>query len=220
MKFIAALLLSVLSGCLHQDTIKQGISPSQLRAVASMTVMILTEDGQGSGSIIWSDNGRMFILTCEHVTRGSTEVTIQSPYLGELTGTVLKSSVEEDLAIIFVYAPERHLQALPIATEESKLYESLYTLTSPVGVFGTASQSYLISKNTPLQLPNRESNTVWTISSGFTLPGSSGGAIVNSLGQLECVLEAGIAPFGPPLEELGFCIGLPEIRDFVKGYAL
>jgi hypothetical protein len=117
---------------------------------------------------------------------------------------------------VVAYGPT-DLYPVPVADVEPRLYETLYVVTSPLGIPQTGSEGVLYSKNRILSMGSTKR---WAFT-GFILPGSSGGTITNVQGELVCVAEAIVANTVLPLvPELAYCVGLKDITTFLVGYKL
>lgn len=195
--------------------IKKEVRSATMRRVANSAVIVETETGMGSGTVIGRKGTAWIVLTCAHVVSDTQVAKIHTPN-GEFGAVVDKYDAGLDLATLVTFG-SIGLDVLPIATEEPALYDPMYTLTSPLGIPQTGSEAILYSKTKKL----RDMSTRRWGFTGFIMPGSSGGTMTNVRGELVCVAEAVVAnQILPIVPELGYCVGLEDIRGFVKSYDL
>jgi S1-C subfamily serine protease len=181
------------------------------RNVAPSSVVIETEQSVGSGAIVAQVGKQSLVLTCAHVVKDHPTVTIQANSGVEAEGTVLKVEERTDLALVLVNGLKD--PPLYVAQVEPAIYDTLYVVTSPLGIPRTASEAVLYSKTADVDEPTRR----WAFT-GFMLPGSSGGPITNQLGEIVCVAEAVKMNRLGMIPELGYCVGLKDIRTFLHEY--
>jgi S1-C subfamily serine protease len=122
-----------------------------------------------------------------------------------------------DLALIAADVQDAHYPSLRIAPEEIPLYGRLYMMGSPDGIYGSATQGFLIRKDfiTPVKVEGKlVTHTFWLVEGAMLVPGISGGTGVDKHGDLQCVPAAGGIP------QIGMCVGLADIKNFLKGISL
>lgn len=184
--------------------------PKFLQKAVSSTVTIRTDDGSGSGTVIYSSGGKMLVLTCHHVIDTAKTIAITAPGLGYLSAELIKFNETADLALLLVHGD---LPAMKLAKKEPEQYERVYLTGTPAGVYGTMSEAF-VSKKESLS---------YTITGGFLVFGISGGTALNSRGELVCVpnrLRSLTYPFQTVLPQLGFCVSLAAIKEFLREYRL
>ncbi len=195
--------------------IKTDVRAATMRRVSGSAVIVETDTGIGSGTVIGKKGKAWVVLTCAHVVSEAPVAKVLTPN-GEFPAMVDKIDGGLDLAILVTFG-NLGLDVLPIATVEPAIYDRMYVVTSPLGIPKTGSEAILYSKARNLH----ETSTPRWAFTGFILPGSSGGTITNAAGELVCVAEAIVARSVLPLiPELGYCVGLEDIRWFVKSYDL
>ena len=180
-----------------------------MTAVALSGVRVETDDGEGSGTVIARRGNLYLILTCEHVLNDGMDVTIKTAH-GDFPGVVDQRDSKNDLATVVAFGD---LGAVPIhvATDEPLMYQTLYAVTSPLGIPLVGSEGILYTK-----APSGK----WGFT-GFIMPGSSGGTITDAHGNLVCVAEAVVSSHAFDIvPELGFCVGLARIKEYLKDYNL
>ncbi len=209
MKYLAFVFLLIASCALMSPP--RGII---LRKAATSAVIVHGAHGRGSGTVVGKAGSAYIVLTCAHVIKDETDLAIATPR-GDFPAVLDKVDEARDLATLLV-AGDLGIKPMRVAMFEPNLYETLYVMSSPLGIPQTGSEGVLYSKNRSLGEPTPR----WAFT-GFMLPGSSGGTITNIYGELVCVAEAihtseitGMVP------ELGYCVGLQDIKFFLSEYRL
>lgn len=153
----------------------QQIAQNALKA----TVYLETQkpDGtgsQGSGFFIQPN----YIATNYHVIKGATEAYVklvgkQTTYRIE---SIAMTDPEHDLAILKVNNPNRAV--LPLANSDKvEIGETVYAVSNPKGWEGTVSNGIISSIR-------GEGNNKWIQITAAVSPGSSGGAVLNTKGEV------------------------------------
>jgi S1-C subfamily serine protease len=202
-------------GCTYDYAIKKhNASVSAIfTRVASSSVLIETDSGMGSGTIVSVSNGRILVLTCYHVISDAKQIEVVSASTSAIA-SVISVNVKKDLAVLMV-SQDLRAPALKVAFFEPELYEKLYTVANPLSIIKVASEGILYSKK-----ESRPGVDLWGVQS-FLFPGSSGGTITNAQGELVCVPQSIVATkqFGL-VAQLDFCVGLKDIRDILRPFKL
>lgn len=171
--------------------------------------------GQGSGVVI---DRRGVIVTNNHVVQTATEVTVVLNDGRRLTGSVVDTDPEHDLAVVRVDADD--LTPIEFGRSESlRLGDDVIALGFPLGLVGGPS----VTKGIVSALDRRISVTNETDSgelSGLIQtdaainPGNSGGALVDLNGRLVGINTA--AAGAASAENVGFAINIDSAIPIIK----
>ncbi|MCI8326266.1 MAG: serine protease [Lachnospiraceae bacterium] len=183
----------------------------ELAQLASSIVMITIHDhrgeaiGSGSGIMIGRDG---YILTNNHVAAGGKfySVRIEDDDLIYKTDEVIKYNPVLDLAVIRI---DRRLNPLSVYRGEKRLVrgQKVVAIGSPLGLFNSVSDGIISGF--------RRIDDVDMIQ--FTAPtshGSSGGAVLNMMGEVIGISTAGIDNG----QNLNLAVGYENIWGFIKGF--
>lgn len=157
---------------------------------------------------------------------------------------VVKSDPKVDLALIAV--PKMIREPIKLAAIEPNRYDELYVMGSPEGYDGAVASAILFNKHIFFNEFMMEKGVavqfkkeVWGLSNTSVIFGVSGGAVVNDRGELvgnanstvvepymtELDLAPGNKDIKPmpvvidlPFTQMGFCVPLHIIREFVNSY--
>ena len=177
------------------------------------------DKGKGSGTIIWADDRSALVLTCAHVVGEDQNLLVDTDTDGEpmrtYPATLEKVDPVRDLALVRALKPLGRRPA-KFAYDEPELYEQLYTVASPLGIMRQSGFGVLNTKDAGI---HGSSGSAWTIT-GVTIHGMSGGAWFNAAAEIACVVSAVAAHDGDEYPQLGFCVSLRDVLEFLDGYAL
>lgn len=187
-------------------------------------VNIRTSDGSGSGWIYKVDStGRAWILTNEHVVRGSVSVDVH--LFGQQlkrTGTVIGVNDVHDLAVVSICC-NRNWQALEFITDtEVNAGAEVVALGFPYreGVLTSLS----VSRGIVSSFGQNPITRTWVVQTDAALnPGNSGGPLINRTGEVIGIVSFSIdeAIDGSPIQNIGFAIStrtvLDELQDLEAG---
>ncbi|HEY3673803.1 MAG TPA: trypsin-like peptidase domain-containing protein [Acidimicrobiia bacterium] len=165
--------------------------PGIFDKVSPSVVTIVTDSGLGSG-VVWSNNGT--IVTADHVVAGSSRVQIELANGKLLDGTVRAEDPITDLAV--VTAASTALRAATFAKTLPEVGELAIAIGSPLGFANTASVGIVSALQRALPGDPGQSPTLLNLlqtDAGIS-PGDSGGALVDSRGQVIGINEAYIPP--------------------------
>ncbi|WLQ08294.1 S1C family serine protease [Arthrobacter oryzae] len=176
--------------------------PSIVENVQPSVVTILTDGGVGSG-VVFAAEG--LILTNEHVVRGSTDVEVAFADGQRVAGTVRATDPISDLALV-----ETRRTGLPAAKFQSDLPrvgELAVVIGSPLGFENTATAGIIsgLHREIPGSAASSQSLVDLIQTDAAISPGNSGGAVVNSRGEVIGISEAYIPPQSGAVA-LGFAI--------------
>jgi serine protease DegQ len=176
--------------------------PDIVDAVQPSVVTIFTDGGLGSG-VIYSEDG--LILTNEHVVRGNDEVEIAFADGQRVNGAVTATDQVSDLAL--VQADREGLPAADFAAGLPQIGELAVVIGSPLGFENTATAGIIsgLHRSIPGSAASSQSLVDLIQTDAPISPGNSGGAVVNSRGQVIGISEAYIPPQAGAVA-LGFAI--------------
>lgn len=154
--------------------------------VNQSVVMIISSENngnedQGSGVVIM-DGG--YIATCNHLIENSTTITVKHQNLEFKNAEIITQDVQEDVAIIKISAEN----LIPIKVADSDILkpgQKVYTISSPVGYENTISEGIVSG------LRKDKVKITLIQSTAPITEGSSGGALINSSGELIGLLSSG-----------------------------
>lgn len=166
--------------------------------------------GAGSGFILTEDG---YIVTNEHVIEGATagiEVNVpfyDEPFSAELVG----ADIQTDIAIIKIESDKK----LPVVTlgdsDVLQNGELAVAIGSPLGSFeGTITVGVVSGVERPMNNNGYSMNLIQTDASVNS--GNSGGALINSFGEVIGVVNAKISS----AEGLGFAIPINSVKGIIE----
>ncbi|MDR6504811.1 trypsin-like peptidase domain-containing protein [Arthrobacter oryzae] len=176
--------------------------PSIVENVQPSVVTVLTDDGVGSGVVFAADG---LILTNEHVVRGNTDVEVAFADGQRVAGTVKAADAISDLAL--VEAKRTGLPAARFQTDLPRVGELAIVIGSPLGFENTATAGIIsgLHREIPGSAASSQSLVDLIQTDAAISPGNSGGAVVNSRGEVIGISEAYIPPQSGAVA-LGFAI--------------
>ncbi len=191
------------------------IKPVQLGTVASdsvpkePTVDAVAEEvteARGSGSIV--DARRGLIYTNQHVVTNASEVTVMLADGREINGRVLGSDIGADIAVVQIEAD--NLKAVPLANSDKLRVGDLVVIAgSPYGLAGTTKLGMVSALMRSDVAPEIFEDFVQV--DAIINPGISGGAMLNTRGELSGVVAASIGSAGET--GIGFVIPINMARS-------
>ena len=153
-------------------------------------VEILTRTGSGTGWFYRVDNsGKAWILTNEHVIRGSRTVTVRlQDGSGTRTGTVTGLDEIRDLAVVTICCNPRW-KALPsVATSAINVGSDVAILGFPGGRIGPGLS---VTTGVISSFGFHDESRAWIIQTDAAVnPGNSGGPLLNAIGQVIGIVSA------------------------------
>ncbi len=183
--------------------------------IEGSTVIVETQRTTGSGTIVYSRGGSVLVLTCAHVVVNQPVDKLSVRLFGILIPAYLERMDEDvDLALL-AFKVGVDVPPLRLAPLEPVRFEKLYLLGAPLHMGGTAMEAILTRKDL-----SWNDNPLWQLTTTIMLPGISGGTAVNIAGELACVPQSvrtlgdGIVP------QIGFCIPLNTVKNFLREYSL
>lgn len=154
--------------------------PAELVAqlLGPSVVQINTNTGIGSG-VIYGDG---LILTNNHVIEGSDEVTVQLSDGRHLTGTVLGSDPNADIAVVSV-GEGLDLPIAELATgEKAQVGQTAIAIGSPFRLQQTVTEGIVSAVDRPI--PSGQVYTAMIQTDAPINPGNSGGALADRFGRV------------------------------------
>lgn len=138
---------------------------------------------QGSGSgVIISDQG--FIVTNNHVIDNAQEIKVSTNDNREFTAELIGTDPTTDIAVLKIDADELH--ALPFGnSDDLKLGEWVLAVGNPFNLTGTVTAGIISAKGRNINIIDNQSAIEAFIQTDAVVnPGNSGGALVNTNGEL------------------------------------
>ncbi|WP_373460295.1 S1C family serine protease [Arthrobacter globiformis] len=176
--------------------------PTVVSNVQPSVVTVFTDGGLGSG-VVYSKDG--LILTNEHVVRGNRTVEVGFADGRRVTGTVRATDPISDLAL--VEAKRTGLPAAKFQPALPRIGELAVVIGSPLGFENTATAGIIsgLHRQIPGSASSSQSLVDLIQTDAAISPGNSGGAVVNSRGEVVGISEAYIPPQSGAVA-LGFAI--------------
>lgn len=184
---------------------------SQIQSVMSIFGTTTTQEGSGSGIII-SDEG--YIVTNNHVIEGATKVTVTLNTGSEYEAKIIGSDEKTDLAVIKITADEALTVAELGDSTKLEVGEKAVAIGNPLGLefFGSTTQGIISAVNRTITVENRTMNVIQT--DAAINSGNSGGALVNSYGQVIGINAVKIS--SSSVEGMGFAIPISEAMPIIS----
>ena len=176
--------------------------PAVIQNVQPSVVTVFTQDGLGSGVVYAADG---LILTNEHVVRGNTNVEVAFADGRRVPGKVRAADAISDLAL--VEAQRKDLPAAKFQKDLPRIGELAIVIGSPLGFENTATSGIIsgLHRQIPGSAASSQSLVDLIQTDAAISPGNSGGAVVNSRGEIVGISEAYIPPQSGAVA-LGFAI--------------
>ena len=156
-----------------------------------------TPDAQGAGSgVIISEDG--YIITSNHVVAGADEVTVTFNDRNTQIAKVVGIDPETDIALLKIEG--KNLPAITFGnSEEVQLGQWVLAVGYPLNLDCTVTAGIVSAKGRSLGINKRQSNSPiesFIQTDAAVNPGNSGGALVNTQGQLIGINAAIASPTG------------------------
>jgi len=148
----------------------------------------------GSGVIIGADG---YIVTNNHVVDGATEVVVTLNDRKNYTAKVIGTDANTDLAVIKIDG--KNLPVMPIGNSDNvKLGQWVLAIGYPLNLDVTVTQGIVSAKSRNIGINNKAAAPVEAFiqTDAAVNPGSSGGALVNTNGELVAINSAIASPTG------------------------
>jgi serine protease Do len=140
--------------------------------------------GFGSGVIISKDG---YIVTNNHVVEGADEITVKLNDDRELKGRIIGTDPSTDLALIKIEGDD--FPTVPVGnSDELKIGEWVLAVGNPLGLTSTVTAGIVSAKARSISALNPRSQKMgieaFIQTDAAVNPGNSGGALVNTAGEL------------------------------------
>jgi len=175
------------------------------------------QKASGSGVIISSDG---YIVTNNHVVNGATNITVTLNNRRNYTAKVIGTDANTDLALVKIDA--RDLPVMNIGnSDDVKLGQWVLAIGYPLNLDVTVTQGIVSAKSRNIGINTQASAPVESFiqTDAAVNPGSSGGALVNTNGELVAINSAIASPTG---SFAGYAYSIPSnlmkkvISDIMK----
>lgn len=180
--------------------------------------MIPEQRASGSGVIISEDG---YIVTNNHVVDGADEINITLPNKKTYKASVIGTDPSSDLAVIKIDA--RNLPYLVYGnSDEAKLGQWVLAIGYPLNLDVTVTAGIVSAKARSININDRQSKTPiesFIQTDAAVNPGNSGGALVNTNGELIGINSAIASPTG---SYAGYAYAIPVnivkkvVSDIIK----
>ncbi len=184
---------------------------SQIQSVMSIFGTTTTQEGSGSGIIISEDG---YVVTNNHVIDGATKVTVTLNTGSEYEAKVVGKDAKTDLAVIKI-TPDEALTVAELGdSTKLEVGEKAIAIGNPLGLefFGSTTQGIISAVNRTINVENRTMNVIQT--DAAINSGNSGGALVNSYGQVIGINAVKIS--SSSVEGMGFAIPISEAMPIIS----
>jgi tetratricopeptide (TPR) repeat protein len=199
-------ILSFLSLPILQSLAQQELNPEQIyEKVNDAVVIVLTYDingelrNQGSGVVI---SGEGYILTNYHVMENGSSVLVVHGDISISDVEIIGGDIEADILALRIPKGNFSFVELP-ESEEIKIGQRVYAIGSPMGYENTISEGIISG----YRKFDKGINLIQITAS--ISPGSSGGAVVNSRGELIGISTYTITEG----QNLNFAIPIKDVMD-------
>ncbi|MAE28224.1 MAG: hypothetical protein CMJ87_04465, partial [Planctomycetes bacterium] len=181
------------------------LSTPTVDRIMQSVVQVVVDDGTGSGVKIAAG-----VITNEHVVRGARSIELRMHDGRRITATVIKSDARRDLALLQTEAELPALQLAP--AREQAVTDTVRIFGYPVGIEGVSVTLGIVSAFRDQGLECIFPPGVLHVQTDAAINrGNSGGAMVNSQGQLIGLPASG----WPDTEGLSFAVAAEEIEAFL-----
>ena len=174
---------------------------------------------QGSGSgFVWDKQGH--IVTNNHVVDGATSIRVTFSDGTTVTGKVVGTDPNSDLAVIQVSVPASGLQPVTLAdSTQVKVGQIAIAIGNPFGLENTMTVGYVSAVGRSLPVQSSASRASYSIPDIIQTdapinPGNSGGVLLDRHGQVVGVTNA-IASSGGASSGVGFAIPAATVARVV-----
>jgi S1-C subfamily serine protease len=184
--------------------------PTLVESVRPSVVAIVTDGGEGSG-VIWDDQGR--IVTNHHVIEGASSAQVVLASGERIPAEFVASDPFTDLAVLRI--SRNDLPEAVFSEELPRVGELALALGNPLGFEGSASAGIISGLHRSIPSGGTTPALVDLIQTDAAIsPGNSGGALVNSEGEVVGINVAYIPPQASAVS-IGFAIPAPTVISVV-----
>lgn len=186
-------------------------------------VLLLTQDhnggGYGSGEVVGRREDGDLIVTCAHVAAAAQTIiameVVDGPKGRATRARVVAYDQVNDLALLQTVRSFGG-PVLPVATKEPEAFDVVYIIANPNGTSGLRAVGVGLVSRT--HVPMGKSSEQYQIT-GFAWPGSSGGMLVNTRGELVGIVRAVMVDNHVIIPDVFYAVPLPVLRTFLMKYA-
>lgn len=191
-----------------------------LKRVQLATVMILTDQGLGSGFFIETASGDYLVVTNNHVVEEATVVQVR--LADDSLRSVSRGSVypEYDLAFLAVDDLQRPPAVLPLRLELPELTERVFAYGAPLGFSGTVTEGIVSAVRTTKEIDQNLEDmgeavtsygqSLWIQTTAAISPGNSGGPLVDNQGRVVGVNTLSLPPWFRA-QNLNFAVSTQQV---------
>jgi len=170
------------------------------------------EQGMGSGFVV--DAAKGYVLTNAHVVDGAQKIRVTLADGRETQGKVLGSDSESDLAVLQIDEPD--LFEVHFGNSKAvRTGDEVYAFGNPLGLSGSVSRGIVSAVNRNGVVLNEARYPGLLQTDAAISPGSSGGPLVNTRGEVVGVNSA-IATTNGQFDGVGFAIPAHKVRPLLK----
>ncbi len=182
-----------------------------VRQVSPAVVTVMRDGGLGTGVIIDKSG---LILTNAHVVGDAQQVQVKMKNAKILTGTVLGTDKDIDIAVVRVDGGG-NLPTAPLGDSDSlDVGQKAIAIGNPLGLEQTVTTGVVSAVNRKIS----QNDVAGFIQTDATInPGNSGGPLLNSAGQVIGINTAVLR--GNGAEGLGFAVPINDARKSAKDLA-
>lgn len=155
--------------------------------LVTQATVLLRAGGHGSGFFISADG---LILTNAHVVQGQTQIRVELQDGSVLTGQVLRSDSQRDVALVQV--PLTNAVALPLDRALPQVSEEVFASGAPLDSAFTGT----ITKGIVSALRREPDGLLYIQADVDVQPGNSGGPLLDASGNVIGVTVFGVQPAG------------------------
>lgn len=185
--------------------------PAIVERVTPSVVTVVTKSGLGSG-VVWSSDG--VVVTNAHVVSGSTALDVAFADGRHSPAKVQATDPVTDLAVLKVeragLPPATFMKGLP------RVGELAVAVGSPLGFENTVTAGIVSGLQRAIPGSGSQTQSLLDLiqTDAAISPGNSGGALVNSAGDIIGINEAYLPPATGAVS-IGFAIPAPTVTDVV-----
>lgn len=184
----------------------------------------------GSGIIISEKNNYLYIATNNHVVSNSNSLSVTFNDNKSVSGEVVGTDVQTDLAVIRVKLSslkDSTKKAIKVATlgtsEDLKVGQQAIVIGNALGYGQSVTTGVISALNREVSIKNEETNKTYTQkmiqTSAAVNAGNSGGALLNSKGEVVGVVSAKYSSSGSSteasVEGMGFAIPISNAKTII-----
>ena len=174
-------------------------------------VEIFANRSAGTGWIYRVDaNGKAWLLTNEHVVRGSRTVTVRlTGSGGSRTGTVIGQDEIRDLAVLTICCNTSWQALRTLTTNSVRIGSEVAALGFPSGRIGV---DLAVTRGIVSSFGFHDESRSWLIQTDAAInPGNSGGPLINARGEVIGVVSSRRDPVNA--ENIGFAISMRTVEQ-------